>query len=201
MPRKAVQKLKSNEPVLSDPVVSDVEETKPETEMKRRYVPTRETVENEFDDLINVIDNEVSRLREVTSKSVGVKFLRTLGKKVKTLKVHTLRVTRQKKNVTRKNTNSGFLKPVHISKELAKFAGWDPSELKSRLCVTRYLCKYIKDHNLQNPEDRRQIRVEDDSKLRKLLKFDSKKDKKPLTYYSLQTYLKDHYPTVEPVAV
>ena len=41
--------------------------------------------------------------------------------------------------------------------------------------------------------------VEDDPNLKKLLKFDGK-DKKPLTYYSLQTYLKSHFLPMVPEA-
>jgi hypothetical protein len=84
------------------------------------------------------------------------------------------------------------LKPVHISKELAKFTGWDHNELRSRVDVTKYICNYIKEKNLQDPTDKRNIRVEDDGNLKKLLKYDGK-DKKPLTYYRLQTYLKSHF--------
>ena len=84
-----------------------------------------------------------------------------------------------------------FLKPVKISKELAKFTGWDPAVEKSRVDVTKYICNYIKDNNLQNPTDRRQIQVEKDPKFKKLLEFDSGSG--VLTYYSLQTYLKKHF--------
>ena len=99
---------------------------------------------------------------------------------------------KQKKRTARKgNQNSGFLKPVKISKEMAKFTGWKSSDLKSRVQVTKYICDYIKKHDLQNPEDRREIVP--DAKLRKLLDFDPKKSDQPLRYYSLQTYLKPHF--------
>ena len=157
-----------------------------------RQVPTRDTVEKEFDDLISFIEGEVEKLRDSNTKSKGVKFLRTVNKRVKTLKSHTLRVAKQKTVTRRNNTNSGFLKPVQISKDLSKFTGWNQDELKSRVEVTKYICNYIKEKDLQDPEDRRKIRVEEDQNLKKLLKFDGK-DKKPLTYYSLQTYLKSHF--------
>jgi chromatin remodeling complex protein RSC6 len=108
------------------------------------------------------------------------------------LKNHALRVSKKKVTTRRNNTNSGFLKPVQISKELAKFTGWDQNELRSRVDVTKYICNYIKEKNLQDPADKRNIRVEDDGNLKKLLKYDGK-DKKPLTYYRLQTYLKGHF--------
>ena len=56
--------------------------------------------------------------------------------------------------------------------------------------ITKYICNYIKEHDLQNPKDRRQIKA--DPKLSKLLNYDSKRDD-PLTYYRLQTHMKRHF--------
>lgn len=173
-----------------------VESTVPQETTKgastTRHVPTRDSVEQEFNDLVRSIDEEINKLRDSNGKTKGSKFLRTVNKRLKTLKTHTLRVVKQKPTTRRNNTNSGFKKPVQISGELAKFAGWNPSELKSRVDVTKFICNYIKEHNLQNTEDRRNIRIDEDPKLKNLLGFDGK-DKKPLTYYSLQTYLKKHF--------
>jgi chromatin remodeling complex protein RSC6 len=177
--------------VVETSEVSGVEDSK---KVVQRHVPTSESVEKEFDDLITGLDEEIKKLRESTAKSKGVKFLRTLNKRLKVLKNHALRVSKKKVTTRRNNNNSGFLKPVHISKELAKFTGWDQNELRSRVDVTKYICNYIKEKNLQDPTDKRNIRVEDDGNLKKLLKFDGK-DKKPLTYYRLQTYLKSHFNT------
>lgn len=187
---------------VDEPVVSEVEETKEEvsetveekTPKRKRTVPTKESVLEGFDVLQTMLEDEVKKRRDDSSKAKGVKFLRSLNKKVKTLRSQASRVMKQRHRTTRKNnTNSGFLKPVKISKEMAKFTGWDPSELRSRVDVTKYICKYIKDHDLQNPEDRRQICVDKDSKLRKLLGYDTNKDSNPLTYYRLQTYMKKHF--------
>lgn len=166
--------------------------TSDSTSPKTRHVPTRESVEKEFDDIVASIDEEINKLRSSTAKSKGVKFLRTVNKRVKTLRNHALRVSKQRTTVRRKNINSGFLKPVQISKDLAKFTGWEQSQLRSRVDVTKFICDYIKEHNLQDPEDKRNIRVDQDANLKKLLKFDGK-DGKPLTYYRLQTYLKSHF--------
>jgi chromatin remodeling complex protein RSC6 len=66
---------------------------------------------------------------------------------------------------------------------MADFAGWDPSELKSRVDVTRYLCAYIRENGLQNPDDRRKIVV--DNKLKDLLNYGDN-ESEPLTYPNLQ---------------
>jgi len=116
-----------------------------------------------------------------------------LNKRLKILKNQSSRIIKQKRTTTRTNTNnnSGFLKPVKISKEMAKFTGWDAGLPRSRVEVTKFLCNYIKEHELQNPADRRQILADD--KLTKLLKYDVKKEKEPLTYFRVQTCLKNHF--------
>ena len=196
---KAKAKAKKEKVVEEvEPEVSDVDDTVDDTVddsssvKKKRLVPTKETVATEFDDLVGVIDEEIARLRESPGKAKGVKFLRSLGKKVKSLRGHSVRVMKQKQKTNRKNnTNSGFLKPVIISKDMAKFTGWNPAELRSRVDVTKYICKYIRDNDLQNPEDRRQILA--DKKLAKLLEYSADDDEKPLTYYRIQTYMKKHF--------
>jgi chromatin remodeling complex protein RSC6 len=162
------------------------------TTTNKRRSPTRETVLEDFESLIMSVEAEIQNLREGSVKTKGVRFLRSLNKNIKLLRNRTARVMKQKKKTGRTNNkNSGFLKPVSISKEMAKFTGWDPNELRSRVDVTKYICNYISENDLQNPADRRQINP--DTKLQKLLGYNPKKNK-PLHYYSLQTHLKHHFP-------
>ena len=162
----------------------------------KRRSPTRESVLEDFENMIMSIEAEIQQLREGPSKTKGVKFLRSLNKNLKLLRNRTARVMKQKHKTGRTNNkNSGFLKPVPISKEMAKFTGWNANELRSRVDVTKYICNYISEKNLQNPDDRRQINP--DSKLQKLLGFNPKKSKEPLRYYSLQTHLKHHFPKTQ----
>lgn len=171
--------------------ISDVENVSSASDKKRR-VPTRDSVLESFDELITTIDDEIARLRESPQKTKGVKFLRTVNKNLKTIRSQSTRVMKHRNRSNRKNNNnSGFLKPVQISKEMAKFTGWDTSELRSRVDVTKFICNYIKENNLQNPADRRQIVA--DNKLAKLLDYDSKKTNEPLTYYRIQSYMKKHF--------
>lgn len=193
---RAVQNTESEEPV---PLVKEEEVTVETTEQPvetstRRKVPTKESVLEEVDGLIKRIEEEIEVLRESSSRSKGVKFLRSIDKNLKTIKTRMSRVMKNKSRRTQNssNKNSGFLKPVPISREMAKFTGWDATQPHSRVDVTKFICKYIKDNDLQNPKDRRQIKP--DAKLQKLLGFNPKKEKEPLRYYSLQTYLKHHFP-------
>lgn len=90
------------------------------------------------------------------------------------------------------NTTSAFTKPVSISNELASFIGVAAGTQVSRADVSRAVNKYIRDHNLQNPEKRTEINV--DAKLSKLVKLGAE-DK--LTYFNIQKFLKPHFPKTE----
>jgi chromatin remodeling complex protein RSC6 len=171
------------------------EEVQDETGTRRREV-SKESLLASLDEVMNMIDEEVNKMRESSSKTntKGVKFLRTLKKRLSTIKSDTSKVVKQKPLTKRKtNGNSGFLKPVKISSEMAKFTKWGSDDMKSRVDVTKYICNYIKEHNLQNPSDKRQI-LADDS-LCKILSYDPKKDG-TLTYPKMQGYLKRHFTKV-----
>ena len=201
--RKTVApKVVKPEPVVEEELVSE-ESPVVEDDTQRpdkRKAPTKELVLQSFDELVSSIEREMETLREGDSKNKGIKFLRTLNKRIKILKNQSSRIIKSKRNPTQRNTNnnSGFLKPVKISAEMAKFTGWDKDELRSRVDVTKHLCQYIRENNLQNPKDKRQILA--DSKLQKLLRYDPKKETEPLTYYKLQSQLKSHFVKDEVVA-
>lgn len=157
-----------------------------------RRVVTKESLENDFSTLQKRIEDEITKLRDSSEKVKGVKFLRSVNKAVKLLKSDSLRVLKIKPKTNRsRTTTSGFMKPVKISAEMAKFTGWVPTDLYSRVDVTKFICKYIKDKELQKPEDKRQIMV--NSELSKLLKYDPNTEKDPLTYFRLQQYIQPHF--------
>ena len=181
------------EPEVDENVSEQI--TEPSTSKKLRQVPTRDTILASFDNIIEMIDAEIQQLHDNSTKNTNIKFLRLLNKNVKSLRSQSSRVMKQKTLTPRQNNqNSGFQKPVKLSNELSKFAGWPPDELRSRVDVTKYICDYIASNKLQNPEDKRQIWP--DAKLQKLLGFNPAKAEKPLYYYGIQTYLKNqnHFP-------
>jgi chromatin remodeling complex protein RSC6 len=184
-------------PVEETPVEeTPVEETPVEETNKDQKNPTKESVLEDLDNLVLMIDSEIKNLNDNQVKNNGAKFLRTLKRHVKSLRVKTVRVMNKKHKTTRREGKnvSGFQKPVKISKELAKFASWSEDELHSRVEVTKYICDYIAEHKLQNPSDRRKINP--DIKLQKLLNFNPKTSETPLCYYNIQTHLKkqNHFP-------
>tara|TARA_B100001540_G_C15767579_1_gene624714 strand:+ start:809 stop:1504 length:696 start_codon:yes stop_codon:yes gene_type:complete len=182
--------------------VEEVVEERPEsadTEVRRRRrVVDRDSVLAEFDAILEEFDTEIQNLRSADTKSrrtTGVKFLRTASKRIRTLKNDSARCMKVRKQSTRpRNTTSGFMKPVNISNEMCKFTGWETDCPKSRVDVTKYICNYIKEKELQNPTDRRIILP--DSKLKKLLSTENDEDQ-PLTYYTLQKRIQHHFSKID----
>ena len=165
-----------------------------DVKVRKRRVVSKESVQTDFTAVIESLDQEIERQRSAGTKGGNVRFLRSLRKKMVRLQKDAHKVSNMKRrNPNRaKNTSSGFMKPVKISKDMTRFTGWNESELKSRVDVTRYICNYVREHDLQNPEDRRQIVP--DKKLRSLLKLDKASLKaEPLTYYSLQKKIQPHF--------
>jgi len=200
--KKRVSK-KQSQPVESveqstESVVSEESSEPVQAEKRSRKVVNQETLRGDLEQLKQQVEDEIQRLRSSEQKNKGVKFLKNVNRSLKMLHSDLNKVLKSKvKTVRSKNTSSGFMKPVKISSEMALFTSWDASQLYSRVDVTKFLCKYIKDNTLQNPEDRRQILC--DSKLASLLKIDTATSS-PLTYPGLQQYIQQHFiPVTETV--
>lgn len=84
---------------------------------------------------------------------------------------------------------SGFAKPTLISDELCSFLGKPVGTEMARTEVTKSITAYIKEHSLQNAENKRRIMPDD--ALASLLNVD---DSVELTYFNLQKYMKVHFP-------
>ena len=95
-----------------------------------------------------------------------------------------------------KRKPSGITKPALISDELADFLGVPHGTELSRPDVSKRIGCYIKEHNLQNPENKRIIFP--DEAFGKLLRYDSSIEGiEKLSYFNMQKYLKIHYPKAE----
>ena len=88
-----------------------------------------------------------------------------------------------------KRAPSGFAKPTLISNELCSFLGQPEGTEMARTEVTKHLTSYIKEHKLQDANNKRNIIP--DTKLAQLLKT---KPEDELTYFNLQKYMKIHFP-------
>lgn len=196
--KKVGKKSKAKAQVVEAPVevVEEVVETPVEevveTPKRTRRVVDRESVVRDFDSLLQTLEDRVEQLRSTDAKSrknTGVKFVKSLTKSLRTLKKDTQKAMKMKRKTNRaKNTTSGFMKPVPISEEMIKFTGWEADAPKSRVDVTKFICNYIKENDLQKPADRRVILP--DTKLKKILNHQEGEN---LTYYSLQKKIQHHF--------
>lgn len=143
-------------------------------------------------DLMNDLKREVQELRKLQRDHEHA--LKDASKKGK------------KKKALRDNSNprkpSGFASPVVVSDALYSFLsqwGVKKTDPIARTDVTRYITTYIKEHDLQNPEHRREIIP--DAKLKALFgpamepkDPNDEKSPKVYTYLKLQRYLSAHFP-------
>lgn len=89
-----------------------------------------------------------------------------------------------------KRPPSGFAKPTQISDALCQFLGLESGTEMARTEVTKHLTKYIKEHQLQDPQNKRIINC--DAQLSGLLNV---KPSDEVTYFNLQRYMKPHFPS------
>ena len=92
-----------------------------------------------------------------------------------------------------KRAPSGIAKPTKISPELAAFLGVEASVELARTDVIKRVAGYIKANQLENPENRREIRP--DAALGKLLSADPEDS---VTYFNLQKYMSKHFQKAVP---
>ena len=191
--KKTVKKEMTDKPVTIKASVKEavsVSKKKVEAAPKEKRVVDKDSILSDFDTLLGSINTSITGVRESKVKSpVTIKDLRALSKQVRQLRMDVNRQIRKKRASTNSNVNSGFMKAVPVSDAMCTFARWKKEELHSRVDVTKCICTYIKEQDLQNPEDRRQILA--DAKLKKLLNLASSKE--PLTYYSLQRHIQQHF--------
>ena len=197
--KKSVSKKKVEikvEPVEDQPVeVKPVEVKLVEVEMvevKPEVKPveyTQESLDEYFKSLVSTIDEHLK-----SKKDISKKFIRSIKREIKIIQKHakkTIKSKKKNKKIVKKNmANSGFLKPVKLSPKLFKFTGWDDTKLYTRVDVTKCICAYIKDNDLQFPKDRRIILP--DKKLLKILKYDPDRDG-DLTYFKIQSFIKHNF--------
>lgn len=106
----------------------------------------------------------------------------------------TVQKTERKRANARTNPN-GFAKPALITDALCEFLAMPSGTVMSRTDVTRRINQYIKEHNLNKPENKRIILPDD--KLRKIL---SLKPTEEVSFFSLQRYISPLFVKVEKVA-
>lgn len=134
------------------------------------------------------ITEEIDRLSELIESTMGMTPVQK-----KLLVKQTEQVRRRSKSSKKSDTDakpakvSQFQAPRVVDDSMAVFAGWEPGSCHSRVDITNAICQYIKDKNLQNPQNRRIINL--DEKLCRL--FDIKDA--TITYPQIQKHIEAHF--------
>lgn len=129
-------------------------------------------------------DSKVLRRQIAADKKVADKLAKKSAKKK--------RVVVEGEEV--KPRNSGFMRPVRISDELASFLGKAAGTVMGRQDANDEIRQYVSLHNLKETEKGKGRNINPDDKLSALLKLP--KDEQ-LTYFNLQKYMKPHFIRIE----
>jgi upstream activation factor subunit UAF30 len=174
----------SVEPSLEEKLETTIENN---AELKKKTKKlTKEKIQQDLENLFEIYKEELAGLKKKPAQKVSLqKYLTSMKNDVfRLLKI------RNKAATDRPKSNSGFNKPVKVSQDLASFIKVKPDDEVTRVLITQKLCAYVKDHNLQNPQDRREILP--DTELKKLFKIDESNPDDKLTYYSIQRKIQSH---------
>lgn len=146
---------------------------------------------NFFDDIHEINDDFLTIINSISLLKTNMtelqNNLRILEKKTN----KKFKIFIKEKNKIKNKANklpSGFAKPSKISNELCKFLDKPEGTEMARTEVTQHLIKYIKQHNLENNENKKCIKPDD--KLTSLLDIDSDIE---LTYFNIQGYMNKHF--------
>jgi chromatin remodeling complex protein RSC6 len=141
---------------------------------------------------IKRINNQLVLLKkEFPRNAIVNNFHKETNQELKYLKSGITKYLKPKHNTTKREgtQHGGFNKKVNVSKELLYFSKWNDNVMETRIDVTRSLCKYIKDKELQHPENKSIIVP--DEKLQQLLnpKHEFKQD---IKYSNMQKLIQKH---------
>ena len=152
---------------------------------------TLKRISENYDSLISEVDALAKSSKALVSRLKKNK--KTAERDVQQLKKRTR--SESKKRKPRKP--SGFAKPCLVSDDHCEFLGKPKGTEMARTAVTSFITEYIKDNNLQNPKNKKEIIC--DEALKKIISLGP--DDEKLTYFNIQKYMKHHYKTSESSSV
>ena len=150
---------------LDNSVTNEVEDNSPLTKVS---------------EIIDTVVNMQLQLKAITSD------LKRVSKDIN--KMQKQKTPRRKPTPNPNRPKTGFAKPTKLSPDLCDFLGVSHDTEIARTEVTRLINNYIKDKSLQDPVNKRQIKL--DEKLHKLLNPPAGE---VVTYFTLQSYMKVHF--------
>ena len=203
------KKTSSKKEVVQEPVQEQVQESVQEPAQESVQEPAQETKtekvsevvqesssegldeqEESFDKLCSFVVELQQQLRTLSNDIRNLR--RKYKKEVSVLRKQAAKKTRKPSNPDKKREPSGFAKDTFISNELREFLGVPHGTLISRPKVTKRITEYIRNNNLYCKDNKKVIVP--DEKLGALLKHGDNE----VTYFTLQKFMKVHYPKEQP---
>merc|ERR1712072_6246 len=178
-------------------MTTEVESVNTATETTE-VTPTFEDMDNvQMGDFLKHVISEVESLKKRETQLIS---LLKKAQKVQAKRDKTGGKGKKKRKVDQdpnkpKREPSGFARPTEITDELATFLGHEAGSLMARTDVTREIIAYVKDKELQAEDNKKKIDLNKagGDKLAKLLGLEGNNEVE-LTFFNLQTFLKDHFP-------
>jgi upstream activation factor subunit UAF30 len=177
-------------PVVAAPVVDEkVDETK--TLSSDAILTSVDAKIQQISSILTSLKNDSKSLRKqiAQDKKVADKLAKKSAKKKRAAPVDGEEV---------KPRNSGFMRPVKISDELASFLGKTVGTVMGRQDANDEIRQYVALHNLKETEKGKGRNINPDAKLSSLLKLPAGEQ---LTYFNLQKYMKPHFIRIEDAVV
>ena len=167
-----------------------------DTVTSKKDTPVEELEQDKYKDLMVKIDEMSKQLKGLSNyvkelRKENLQLVKELAKQEK---------KKAKKAEDRaKKGPSGFARPTEITPELAKFLGIPADEKIARTDVTKKITGYVKEHNLQQADNKRVILLKGKhgKALAKVLSpvvDPVTGDSVDLTFFNLQRYLKASLP-------
>ena len=172
--------IEPRESVLESTTSTIVESTKSTSGRKEKNVKKPKRLIGDIDKILNILIANVDTLISMDETVTQTKLNRCkkhIQKNVLSIKECNDGLNRYMQSKPSKQSGSGFMKKVPITKELRDFGikhgGWSENDCSkmSRVDATKAICSHIQKHNLFDEQDKRQIKVS--SEIKQLLQIGS----------------------------
>jgi upstream activation factor subunit UAF30 len=153
-------------------------------------VPTSTNEElNKDQNEVNFKDLMLNLNEQINLQYSNIRLLKNQMKELQRLHKTELKNAIKNSRKNRKNNlKSGFNKPLPVPEKLQKFFSLEEGSLLARTEVTKRIYAYIKENNLQDPNDKRTINPNDELK-----DLFSLEDGQEVSFYNIQTFIKNLY--------